>query len=349
MSYNNSQQFPIYKEHSGIAKRHVIVLLLQTTVACLIIGLNLVIFVVFHCKRLVGKLHTLMKCIAISDSWTGCALFVRFVYDMLDENRRSPKICHIIISLGVIGIMSSLTLVMVLNIVMYATVYEENYVSISQSMATSLKFKVMIASIWLTSAGLGATMYGIHSIKPTVIKECSFVNEHFSAGFMVPILVLLLAESIVMAALQLQTMRLVHKQLSQVHPQHPTVTPNISRNITNSDCTCTTSMGTPCKTNDQQHPSVTVAPRYLIKARKIAYTIGMMSVVSSCCVFPCTIAGILNFIGSSRWSVSDDVVIYTFTLMPVSSLVNMFIYTYRSKDFRSSFTDIFCFYRIREI
>ena len=342
MSFNTSDQSPMLKELSGIANPNVIVLLLQTTVACLIIGLNLVIFIVLHCKKVVGKLHTLMKSIAISDSWTGCALFIRFVYEMLDENRRSPKLCHLTISLGFVGIVSSLTLVMLMNIVMYTTVYKRNYVSITQSMSTSLKFKVMIASVWVTSAVLGATMYDIHSANPSEISECSLVNGHFSAGFMVPVLVLLLAESIVMAALQLQTMIMVRKQLFLVHPQHHVVFPNISRNTTNGDC-ATSSFS---KTNDQQHLTAWVASRYLTKARRISYTIGIMSVISSLCVFPCTITGILNFIGSTRWGASDNAVKYTFTIMPVSSLVNIFIYTYRSKDFRRSLADVFCFYRI---
>ena len=287
-------------------------------------AMAIVVNLLVLCVLVIGKLHnslSYMLCnLAVANMLLGVALSTRAAIEIMDENigYTVQFVCHLTLMIAIMNMGTCITTIFCLCLNMYLSI---GYPMHFSSGISRKKTALFLSFWWMFWLGYALAIFAASTNSADSVESfsCNFASGRYHRNYVATFVGL----SLVISGL---TIFFQYKTISVIRVQMIKMTPSNDQSVTNSsdagDFLATTKVVSSLASAQRlHHMSITVA---LILGLYILCwgTFMLTHFIVNVCPDQC--------------SISDNTVVSVSTLPIIHNIFNIFIYLYRSKEFRSN-------------
>ena len=289
------------KTTSAYLPLHVI----QIAMGLIAIFVNILVLSVFIFGRINNSVANLISNLAVANIMLGVAISVRSVIEIIEFNVGITVqfICHVTLMIAIMNMGTCITTIFCLCFNMY------------RSIGHSYKFRdglskkntrIFMAFWWVFWIGYALAIFSAatNSTASQASFSCNFANDHYDRLYVITFVGLCIAISLLTICFTYKTIQRIRSQMLKIEPIR----------------------------NNRNNLISIVAGRRL---QYMIFTVILILGLYITCWGPFMIVHFLASVCPEQCSISDNVIIFVSMLPIIHSLANIFIYLYRSKEFRN--------------
>ena len=314
---------------------------LQAITGVFTISLNLLILCVVRAADMKGSLNTVLKNLAVADTLVGVFTLIRFTVSVIVKPGTDIKhICNCSLALALMAQNASSSFVLCLCIAMYLTVKAQCHGRSNIFITRPNVVKVTMVICWTVWLAAGSGTLIFNDGKPITRNRCSVQNGHLNRIYTGIVTLTIVLQLFIMSVFQVLSLSLIQKQIRQLKDIAKTISRNQSMITKQSENnTFTIYQLSVC---DKQP----VSTCYLNKTKRMTWTICCIHMAMAMCWAPMCFLIILYQTCSLSCYVSDHTLVVGYTILNLNSMVNVFIYAARSKQFRRNLKYMCCKFQV---
>ena len=313
----NGYSFEIVSIHQKIINY------IQGFIGLTIVLLNVLIISVLCKETSINFINTVMKNLAFADTLVGIVIFTRatIVLWIADDTFSYSFMCDCLVVIFVLSFNSAQTFVLLLSI--------EMYIAVRKRMTTTIQSKskfnnyIYVAVCWI--------IWIVYSLGHFVFQEsnristpyCLIISERYNKYLYILTLIFQIISFLSTGTIHILTLKLVKKQFASISPVE-----TISETIDSATVT----------SRNGNNSSL-----YFEKARRMTFTVSYINIISICTCLPVVITALVIITERPSYEEAYLVFYHFYSLAMMSCFCNVFIYTFRSRQFRQALRTLFKF------
>ena len=294
------------------------VFILQICLGGIAVVVNLLVLCVFVIGKLRNSLSYMLSNLAVANTMLGIALSTRAAIEIMDEDvgYSIQFICHMTLMVAIMNMGTCITTIFCLCLNMYLSI---GYAMHFRDGLSRQKTAIILAFWWLFWLGYSLAIFAAatNSANSKEAFSCNFASGRYNRNYVAAFVGLSLIISALTISFQYKTISAIRKQMMKVIPTKGAVTKN---DDTGDFLDAKSTASSQVSAQRLHHMSITVA-----------LILGLYVL----CWGPFMLAHFLANICPNQCSISQNTIMSVSTLPILHSLANIFIYSFRSKEFRA--------------
>ena len=295
-----SHYFPVFITQIGLGAIAVIV--------------NLLVFCVFIISKLRSSFSCMLCSLSIANMLMGISLSTRAVIEIIDEDvgYTVQFICHLTLMTVIMNVGTCITTIFCMCLNMYLSI---GYALQFAGGLSLQKTIIFLSCCWLFWFGYSLTIFAA-TTNSNEAFSCNFASGRYHKNYVVTFVGSALMICCLTILFQYKTIRAIRTQMMRVMPF-------------NAPLTCHQSTG------DFMNKSA--RPFHVL--RHMSITVTLILGLYIVCWGPFILIHFIAHSCPNECSLSEDIIISVSTLPIIHSIANIFIYSFRSKEFRGILFD----------